>query len=119
MGKTSAFTDRLPATTITNHNTKPPFLLKCVLVYKVYCIYLITPTVILQLVVSANFTLITNMVGGLEHVLFFHMLGMSSFQLTFTHILQRGKAQPPTRLVIHQQRLMFKPSDLIRACLIN
>ena len=31
-----------------------------------------------------------NLVGGLEHVLFFHILGMSSSQLTFTPSFFRG-----------------------------
>ena len=35
-----------------------------------------------------------NLVGGLEHFLFSHILGMSSSQLTF--IFFRGVAQPPT-----------------------
>jgi len=38
----------------------------------------------------------TYLVGGLEHFLFFHILGMSSSQLTF--ILFRGVGQPPTRI---------------------
>ena len=36
-----------------------------------------------------------NLVGGLEHVLFSHILGISSSQLTF--IFFRGVAQPPTK----------------------
>ena len=36
-----------------------------------------------------------SLVGGLEHVLYFHILGMSSSQLTF--IFFRGVGQPPTR----------------------
>ena len=36
----------------------------------------------------------TYLVGGLEHVSFFHILGMSSSQLTF--IFFRGVGQPPT-----------------------
>ena len=36
------------------------------------------------------------LVGGLEHVLFFHIFGVSSSQLTF--IFFRGMAQPPTRI---------------------
>ena len=35
------------------------------------------------------------LVGGLEHFLFFHKLGTSSSQVT--HIFQRARAQPPTR----------------------
>ena len=35
------------------------------------------------------------LVGGLEHV--FHILGMSSSQLTFTPSFFRGVGQPPTR----------------------
>ena len=31
-----------------------------------------------------------NLVGGLEHVLLFHILIMSSSQLTVSHIFQRG-----------------------------
>ena len=38
------------------------------------------------------------LVGGLEHFLFFHILGMSSFQLTKSIIFQRGRAQPPTSI---------------------
>ena len=41
--------------------------------------------------------MILYLVGGLEHFLFFHILGMSSSQLTF--IFFRGVAQPPTRYV--------------------
>ena len=37
------------------------------------------------------------LVGGLEHFLFFHMLGMSSSQLTF--IFFRVVGQPPTRIL--------------------
>ena len=37
------------------------------------------------------------LVGGLEHFLFFHILRMSSSQLTF--IFVRGVGQPPTRHV--------------------
>jgi hypothetical protein len=35
-----------------------------------------------------------NLVGGLEHFLFFHILGM--IIPTDFHIFQRGRAQPPT-----------------------
>ena len=36
------------------------------------------------------------LVGGLEHFLFFHILGISSSQLTFTPSFFRGgRAQPP------------------------
>ena len=35
-------------------------------------------------------------IGGLEHFLFFHILGMSYSQLTF--IFFRGVGQPPTRM---------------------
>ena len=38
----------------------------------------------------------SNLVGGLEHFLFFHILGMSSSQLTKSIIFQRGRS--PTRL---------------------
>ena len=38
--------------------------------------------------------LVCNLVGGLEHFLFSHILGISSSQLTF--IFFRGVAQPPT-----------------------
>ena len=38
-----------------------------------------------------------DLVGGLEHVLFSLIYGMSSFQLTNSIIFQRGRAQPPTR----------------------
>ena len=37
----------------------------------------------------------TDLVGGLEHVLFFHILGI--IIPTDFHIVQRGRAQPPTR----------------------
>ena len=37
------------------------------------------------------------LVGGLEHCLFSHVLGMSSSQLTFTPPFFRGVGQPPTR----------------------
>ena len=37
----------------------------------------------------------TDLVGGLEHVLFFHILGI--IIPTDFHIVQRGSAQPPTR----------------------
>jgi len=37
------------------------------------------------------------LVGGLEHVLFFHILGISSSELTqLTFIFFRGVGQPPT-----------------------
>ena len=39
------------------------------------------------------------LVGGLEHVLFFHMLGISSSQLTL--IFFRGVAQPSTSIYIY------------------
>ena len=39
------------------------------------------------------------LVAGLEHCLFFHILGISSSQLTF--IFFRGVAQPPTRQYIY------------------
>ena len=35
-------------------------------------------------------------VGGLEHFLFFHILGISSSQLTNSIIFQRGGEKPPT-----------------------
>ena len=41
----------------------------------------------------------TKLVGGLEHFLFSHRLGISSSQLTF--IFFRGVAQPPTRICFH------------------
>jgi hypothetical protein len=37
----------------------------------------------------------SNLVGGLEHFLFFHILGISSSQLTKSYFF-RGVAQPPT-----------------------
>ena len=40
------------------------------------------------------------LVGGLEHFLFFHILGKSSSQLTF--ILFRGVGQPPTSIYIYK-----------------
>jgi len=43
----------------------------------------------------ANMIKYVNLVGGLEHFLFVHILGMSSSQLTF--IFFRGVGQPPTR----------------------
>ena len=40
------------------------------------------------------------LVGGLEHEFYFAIqLGMSSSQLTFTHIFFRGVVLPPTRLL--------------------
>ena len=42
--------------------------------------------------------MVINVVGGLEHFLFFYILGMSSSQLTF--IFFRGVAQPPTSLCL-------------------
>ena len=36
------------------------------------------------------------LVGGLEHFLFFHILGMSSSQLTNSNLFQRGRVLPPT-----------------------
>ena len=39
------------------------------------------------------------LVCGLEHVLCFHILGMSSSQLTNSIIFQRRRAQPPTRYI--------------------
>ena len=41
----------------------------------------------------------TYLVGGLEHFLFCHILGMSSSQLTF--IFFRGVGQPPTRYILN------------------
>ena len=38
------------------------------------------------------------LVGGLEHFLFFHILGMSSFQLMNSYFSEGLVAQPPTRL---------------------
>jgi hypothetical protein len=40
----------------------------------------------------------TILFGGLEHVLFFHILGISSSQLTKSIIFQRGRFFPPTRI---------------------
>jgi len=37
-----------------------------------------------------------NLVGGLEDFLLFHILGMSSSQLTNSIIFQRGRLKPPT-----------------------
>ena len=45
------------------------------------------------------YTYIYILVGGLEHILFFHILGMSSSQLTF--IFFRGVGQPPTSIYIY------------------
>ena len=36
------------------------------------------------------------LVGGLEYVLCFHILGMSSSQLTNSMIFQRSRLKPPT-----------------------
>ena len=45
------------------------------------------------------------LVGGLEHFLFFHILGMSSSQLTF--IFFRGVGQPPTSQLSSQNLETF------------
>ena len=45
--------------------------------------------------VSTSFCSINLLVGGLEHFLFSHILGILSSQLTF--IFFRGVGQPPTR----------------------
>ena len=47
------------------------------------------PSVISWFITPSNF-----LVGGLEHVFIFHILGISSSQLTF--IFFRGVGQPPT-----------------------
>ena len=45
---------------------------------------------------SFNYCVMLNsLVGGSEHFWFFHILGMSSSQLTNSIIFQRGRAQPP------------------------
>ena len=51
--------------------------------------------------------LIELLVGGLEHFLLFHILGMSESQLT--HIFQRGRAQPPTSLAFWIQKAQVIP----------
>jgi len=45
-----------------------------------------------------------DLVGGLEHVLFFHILGMSSSQLTNSYFSE-GQAQPPTRHCFNQEMI--------------
>ena len=39
------------------------------------------------------------LVGGLEHVLFFHILGMSSSQLTNSNLFQRGFSSTTNQFV--------------------
>ena len=51
--------------------------------------------IILLLLLLFLLLLLLLLVGGLEHV-FFHILGMSSSQLTFIFV-QRGRLKPPTR----------------------
>ena len=47
------------------------------------------------------------------HFLFFHKLGISSSQVTFTHIFQRGRAQPPTR---HHHECSAYPASSTPSC---
>ena len=47
-------------------------------------------------------------VGGLEHLLFFHILGISSSQLTF--IFFRGVGLPATRLITNNYTTYFSTS---------
>ena len=54
-----------------------------------------------------------NLIGGLEHFLFFHTLGMSSSQLTF--IFFRGVGQPPTRNCVAVQSLSVRLWGSLRA----
>jgi hypothetical protein len=44
--------------------------------------------------------IISILVGGLEHVLFFHILGMSSSQLTKSIIFQRGRSTTNQIIII-------------------
>ena len=61
----------------------------------VLCIYIHGSYVYIQYILYVYIIL----VGGLEHVLFFHFIyGLSSFPLTNSIICQRGRAQPPTRI---------------------
>ena len=46
------------------------------------------------------------LVGGLEHFLFFHILGI--IIPTDFHVFQRGRAQPPTRKIAHLPRSKSK-----------
>ena len=45
--------------------------------------------------------IISILVGGLEHVLFFHILGMSSSQLTKSIIFQRGRSTTNQIIINH------------------
>jgi len=44
--------------------------------------------------------------GGLEHFLFFHILGI--IIPTDFHIFQRGRAQPPTSIYVFAKKCMFE-----------
>ena len=55
-----------------------------------------------------------NLVGGLEHFLCSHILGISSSQLTF--IFFRGVAQPPSSNGFHQQEARDLTNTGIRPC---
>ena len=46
-----------------------------------------------------------NLVGGLEHVILFHVLGI--IIPTDLHIFQRGRAQPPTSNDSHESFVIF------------
>ena len=53
------------------------------------------------------------LVGGLEHVLFFHILGISSSQLTKSIIFQRGGEKPPTSFCfVMEVPPIFIPSSM-------
>ena len=54
-----------------------------------------------------------DLVGGLEHVLSFHILGISSSQLLLTPSFFRGVGQPPTSdwLIFFSRRLTWQKRD--------
>ena len=55
-----------------------------------------------NLIMQAMFQNVFNqsqLVGGLEHFLFFHIFGMSSFQVA--NIFQEGLGIPPIRALFH------------------
>ena len=60
----------------------------------------------LPIAVGPFYLLIKDLVGGLEPFVCFHILGMSSSQLTNSNLFQRGRAQPPSSytfpLTIHR-----------------
>ena len=54
------------------------------------------------------------LVGGLEHEFYFAIqLGMSSSQLTFTHIFFRGVVLPPTRHGLPTQNISIMSYNLL------